>query len=254
MYKFLKLIGMSLSILFIMPLSAQAADSKTIVVYGASGKIGGLIVDVALERGHKVIGVSRNPANLTNDHGNFSAVTGDVTDPMSIKSTASNADAIIVSVTGAGDGNKPENSLEARSANAMISAYSGDNNAPRVIMIGGATTMFGDAEAMKEHLPFPAPEGTYMHGMLFGHLLALDAYRASSIPWTVVTPPLEIVGWGPKGLTDGDTTMDSYRTSTTEVIKDAEGHSRIYVRDLAKAAVDEIENAKFVGQRFTVGY
>ena len=39
--------------------SLQAADNLTIVVYGASGRIGEVIVEVALERGHKVIGISR---------------------------------------------------------------------------------------------------------------------------------------------------------------------------------------------------
>jgi len=39
--------------------STVAADE--IVIFGASGKIGGLIVQEALDRGHKVVGVSRKP-------------------------------------------------------------------------------------------------------------------------------------------------------------------------------------------------
>ncbi len=250
----LRFLATTLVVFPLFSLSIQAAEDKTIVVYGASGKIGGLIVDVALERGHKVIGVSRNPDRLSRDNENFSAVKGDVTNPDSIRSTARNADAIIISVTGAGKDNKPENSLEARAAKAMIDTYTGQEESPRVIQIGGATTMYGTAEAMEKNLPFPAEKGTPMHGMLFGHLVALQIYQASAITWTVVTPAQDILGWSPQGLTDPDTSRGSYRTSTTKILKDADGNSIIYVRDLANAAIDEIENGKFIRQRFTVAY
>ncbi|MYJ95676.1 MAG: NAD(P)H-binding protein, partial [Proteobacteria bacterium] len=60
--------------------AALAQSNQTIVVYGASGNIGGLIVNEALERGHAVIGVSRSPDRLTVEHANFTPVQGDVTD------------------------------------------------------------------------------------------------------------------------------------------------------------------------------
>ena len=74
------------------PLLDAVAD--TFVVYGASGNIGGAIVEEALSRGHDVIGVSRTPANLTNDHPGFSAVSGDVTDSDSIAETGSRRSAV----------------------------------------------------------------------------------------------------------------------------------------------------------------
>lgn len=237
-----------------LPLSVRATDSMTIVVYGASGKIGGMIVDVALERAHSVIGVSRNPGKLSRDSSNFIAVKGDVSDPASILSTTRRADAIIISVTGAGEGNKPENSLEARAAHAMIEAYGGREQRPRVVQIGGATTMYGSVEAMERNLPFPAEKGSSMHGMLFGHKVVLDAYRESTIPWTVITPPMHILGWSPQGITDARSSRGTYRTSTTEILKDKNGKSEIYVRDLANAAVDAAESGKFTGQRVMVSY
>jgi putative NADH-flavin reductase len=252
-----RLIKISMAILvmvYSMTQALHAAESKTIVVFGASGKIGGLIVKDALERGHKVIGISRNPDNLNYNHNNFSAVKGDITDPDSIKSVAKNADAIAISVTGPGEGNLPENALEARAAVSMIAAYTNDSDAPHIIQIGGATTMFGSTKAMEENIPFPVEEGTAFHGMIYGHMVALEAYRASNIPWTVLTPPLKIIGWGREGIEDAVTSKGKYRTSTSDFVNDAEGNSSIYVRDLAKAAIDEIENGRFVGQRFTIGY
>ena len=60
--------------------TAPLQTPQTILVFGAGGKIGGLIVENALERGHRVVGVSRRPEKLTQNHENFSAVKGNVTD------------------------------------------------------------------------------------------------------------------------------------------------------------------------------
>ncbi|MBT5030826.1 MAG: NAD(P)H-binding protein [Proteobacteria bacterium] len=227
---------------------------KSIVIYGASGKIGGLIVQQALERGHSVVGVSRDLSRLTLKHERFRAMQGDVTDVESVRSVTAGADVVAVSVAGSGAGNLPGNAVHARAAVVMVEAFSDMANAPHVIQLGGATTMFDTMEAMEEGLSNPAKEGTPMHGMLFGHLVALNVYRSSTIPWTIVTPPMTILGWTPDGIIDGSTTLDSYRTSTTEFVSDQDGKNEIYVLDLAKAVVDEAENAAFIGQRFTLGY
>lgn len=230
------------------------ANGKSIAVYGASGKIGGLIVDEALRRGYQVFGVSRNPLSLTLEAPGFLAVGGDLTDRDSVQTLAKTVDAIVISVSGTGEGNLPETTVHAVGAAHMVSVLSELDNAPRVIQIGGATTMFGDAEAMLENMPFRAKPGSPMHAMLFGHRVALDTYLASDINWTVVTPPVKILGWTPRKIKDPDTSMGAYRTSTTELVVDDEGENSIYVRDLAIATVDELDNAKFVQRRFTVGY
>jgi hypothetical protein len=81
----------------------QAVHADTIVVYGASGKIGGVIVDEALGRGHTVIGVARDTSKLKKDNKNFKAVEGDVTELDSFKKVTQGADAVIISVSGGGD-------------------------------------------------------------------------------------------------------------------------------------------------------
>ena len=234
--------------------AAQAQDNQTIVVYGASGSIGGLIVDEALERGHAVIGVSRSPDRLTVEHANFTPVQGDVTDVASFTAVTDGADAVVISVQGTPEGDfSPESATHALAAGTAAEALAGMEGAPYVLQIGGATTMFPTVEEMLANAPFPVPEGTPIYAMLIGHKVALDAYRASDIDWTVLTPPLGISGWTPEGITDAQP-RGEYRTSTTEFVMDEEGNSGIYVADLAAAAVDEIENRAFVRQRFTIGY
>jgi hypothetical protein len=231
--------------------SVQAADQQTIVVYGATGPIGGSIVNEALNRGHLVIGVSRDPSKFMIDSDNFAPAQGDVTDPASVAATIAGVDVVIVSVSGNADDNAPEKSTHAIAASTLVSVLGDLSPAPRVIQIGGATTMYGDKAAMSERLPFPAEEGTPVYGMLYGHLVALDEYRGSDIDWTVVTPPLSISGWR-----EGDNTRTGeYRTATDELVMDADGKSVITMSDLAVAVVDEVENGQYAGgQRFTVGY
>ena len=234
--------------------AVQAQDSQSIVVYGASGSIGGLIVNEALERGHSVIGVSRSPDRLTVEHPNFTPVQGDVTDVESFTAVTSGADAVVISVQGTPEGDfAPENSTHALAASTAAAAFDGMAGAPYVLQIGGATTMLPTVEDMLANAPFPVSEGTPPYAMLIGHKVALDTYLASDIDWTVLTPPFSIMGWTPDGISDTQQ-RGEYRTSISDFVTDDEGNSAIYVADLAAAAIDEIENRAFVRQRFTVGY
>jgi hypothetical protein len=132
-------------------------------------------------------------------------------------------------------------------------AFTGVRRNSYVIQIGGATTIYETKEAMLDHLPFPAEPGSPAYGMLFGHLVALQTYRASNIRWTVLTPPAEIDGWSMGAKTVLNRT-GKYRTSTAGLVEDASGKSVVNVADLAVAAVDEAEKQRFVGKRFTIGY
>ena len=235
--------------------AALAQDNQTIVVYGASGNIGGLIVDEALDRGHAVIGVSRSPDRLTVEHANFTPAQGDVTDVESFAAVTSGADAVVISVQGTPEGDfSPENSTHALAAITADAALVGTENAPYVLQIGGATTMLPTVEEMLANAPFPVSEGTPIYAMLIGHKVALDTYRASNIDWTVLTPPFNIMGWAPVGGISDTQRRGEYRTSTTDHVTDADGNNSIYVADLAAAAIDEVENRTFVRQRFTIGY
>ncbi|MCZ6526088.1 MAG: NAD(P)H-binding protein [Gammaproteobacteria bacterium] len=236
--------------------SIQAADNKTIVVYGASGRIGEVIVEVALERGYKVIGISRNPDKLQVEHKNFTAKKGDLMDVISIRELARGVDAIVISVLAKARDNQPENSLVAHAAKNMQEALGNLENKPYIVQIGSASLMYGstldDIRKNMKDAPFPFEEGTVMYGVLFGHQLSFRTYLASNLPWTIVAPPMKILGIYENP--DKTTTKETFRTSTSEPLIDTDGNNTIYVRDLARAAVSEIEDRKFERQVFTVGY
>ncbi|MGH8219563.1 MAG: NAD(P)-dependent oxidoreductase [Steroidobacteraceae bacterium] len=230
---------------------SAAAKGERIVIYGATGAIGSLIAQEALRRGDTVVGVARDPTRLKISNPAYTAVAGDVTDLDSFKRITHGADAVIISVLGHSTDNAPGNSVSARAAKVAVEAYTGVPLSPHVIQIGGAPTMYGTREAILAHLHLPA--GSAMYGIILGHLIALQTYRASHIRWTVLTPPLDIQGWK-MGAPPRPHRTGKYRVSTTELVRDAQGRSVINVADLAVAAVDEAEHPRFIGKRFTVGY
>ena len=239
-------------VLLLMTLALQpaAASGKHIVVYGATGAIGGLITQEALSRGDIVIGVARAPSKSVINNPNYKAVAGDVTNVESFKSITKGADAVIISVLDSGK-TAPEDSVSALAAKTAVAAYTGVANSPHIIQIGAAPTMYDTKEALLANVHIP-PENP-MYSIVLGHLAALQTYRASTIRWTVLTPPSNVQGWT-MGQPPQPHRTGKYRVSTTELVTDAQGKSALDVADVAVAAVDEAENPHFIGKRFTVGY
>lgn len=228
-------------------LSSTSVLGDTIVVYGATGNVGAKIVTEALDRGHDVIGVSRDPARLTVDHPNFTAVSGDVNDLDSMLETIGGTDVVVLSVRGYGPNNLPEETTNNRSSLTFIQAAGrlGDA-APRAIHLGGGSTLNRNGELLLESRN--SEEGTEQHGLAWGHWLTLQNYRASSgVRWTVITPS---GGYIPDGERTG-----TYRVGEDEVLVTEAGRpGRISHLDFAMALVDEIERPQAIGRRITVGY
>ena len=229
-------------------LTATVAGAETIVVYGASGRVGEVIVDEALQRGHDVIGVSRNPDSLATEAPNFSAVQGDVTSLESMLEIITGVDAVVITVRGIGPGNTPEEAVTSIAAETFVEAAGvlGDG-APRVIQVGGGTTLRIDGV-----YGFDNPEiepGTAQHGNAFGHWRAIEIYGAADgLQWAVLTPPPGGMNPGAPGERTGD-----YRLGGEDVLYDAAGDSAITMADFAVAVVDEAERPQALNRRAAVG-
>lgn len=221
------------------------ATATTVVIYGASGRVGNTIVTEALSRGHDVIGVSRNPASLKNEHLHFSAVAGDATQLDSMLEIIAGTDVVIFSLRGIGPGNTPEEATTARAAATFVQAARqlGDA-APHVIQVGGGITLWINGVWGLDDSELEA--GTARHGQYLGHWVAIETYRASTgVKWTVMTPP-------PSAMSPGERTGE-YRLGGEEVLFNAEGKSFISTEDFAVAVIDEAEIGRSMGKRVTVG-
>ena len=65
------------------------------------------------------------------------------------------------------------------------------------------------------------------------------------MPWTYLSPPARIAPGERTGV---------YRTGADELLVDANGESSISMEDYAVAVIDEAEEPRHVGRRFTVAY
>lgn len=225
---------------------SSAVAAETVVIYGASGNLGSKIVIEALDRGHEVIGVSRNPESMASSHENFSATSGDVTDVGSMLGIIRDADVVIISVNGNGDGNRPENAIVNLAAQTFIAAAQrlGDD-APRVIQMGGGYTLYRDGMLMVETLDLEP--GHPRHGIYYGHIAAISHYESSDVGWTVISPPPGAA------LQPGERTGE-FRLGEDEVIIGESGEASISQEDLAVLFINEVEDPQSISKRITLGY
>ncbi|WP_460944237.1 NAD(P)-dependent oxidoreductase [Spirosoma daeguense] len=72
-----------------------------LLIIGATGSVGRLLVEQALEQGHTVTALVRNPAKLnTIQQANFQAIQGDVLDLASVKKAVCGQDVVLCAVGG----------------------------------------------------------------------------------------------------------------------------------------------------------
>ncbi len=227
---------------------SQAVEPLRILVYGATGKVGTHVVDEALERGHVVTAVSRDPSRIQQQHDNLSAMAGDLLDSISIANLVIDQDVIIVSVRGiVGKPKIPENAIQRIAVENVVNILRDiGNDAPRLIHVGGSGTLELEPGVLyADKLPkIFLPKS--LEAEIQGQILALEYLRTvSDVKWSYATPP--------KNFTNGKRT-GIYRLGGDAMLKDSRGKSRISRRDFAVALIDEAENASYVRQRFSVAY
>jgi putative NADH-flavin reductase len=230
-------------------LAAQGQSaSLTILVYGASGKVGTHIVDEALNRGHRVTAVSRDPARITRVHDHLAVVQGDLLDPASVAGLVNGQDVVIVSVRGRiGKSKAPNDTISRIGAENVIRALRAQgDSAGRYIHIGGSGTLeVRPGVLYADTLPkIFIPK--YLETEIYGQVLTLQYLRTvTDVRWTYATPP--------KNFTNGKRT-GIFRIGGDTLLENAHGRSKISRADFAIAVIDEAESGAHVQQRFSVAY
>ena len=215
----------------------------SIVLFGAAGKIGHEIRAEALRRGNRVTAVVHNRP-LTAEP-NLVSVKGDIADETDVVKIASGHDAIISAYSPGLRSNTAEDAAVLIKA-AHESWFGGAVKAgvKRIIVVGGV----GSLEASpgvdvvdsdfypKEHKAHTLRNREILRGLRRGDY---------DLDWTYVSPPLEIKA-GPR--------TGTFRVGGDQLLRDADGNSRISEADFAIAILDEIEAGKAVRKRITVAY
>ena len=222
-----------------------------IIVYGSTGRVGSRVVNEALSRGHKVTAVSRDPARVRQQHENLAIVQGDILDRKSVGELVLGQDVIVVSVRGSADKSKdPEKAIHRVAAELLVGVLRDlGEHAPRLIYVGGAGSLevkpgvlYADSIPGVVRMMMPRS----LRQEIGGHVLTLQYLRTvDDVRWTYISPAKK---FGPGERTG------NYRIGGDQMLKDENGKSMISMEDFAVALIDEAENSRQVGARFSVAY
>lgn len=224
---------------------AQSEDNQRLLIYGASGKIGGEIVEEALIRGYEVTGVSRDASRLEAFDGRINVETGDILDRDRTAELIADNDAVIVSVGGPPASDDPAEYIAATAAESLVQVLSefGDDG-PRLIFVGNLFTLIYEDGKTLLDLGRVSEDHQY-YEMFYGHEIALETFRNSEgVNWTVACPPNGLRLEGKTG---------EVRWGGDVLLRDPDGApSQISPEDFAFAVLEELENGNYIRQRFNV--
>ena len=128
------------------------------------------------------------------------------------------------------------------SGSRNIIAAAKDSGVKRILAVGGAGTLLWDGIRCMDHPKFPkAYEGGAKSTAVVKELLLTE----TQIEWTVLCPALM--------LAPGQRT-GKYRLGLDDLLVMADSSSKISLEDYAMAMIDELEQPRHTGRRFTVGY
>ena len=155
-----------------------------LAIFGASGRSGIPLVKKALQQGHQVTALVRNPAKLALQHDHFQVIQGDVRDLNCVEQAIQGSDAVI-SVLGPTGG---KDDVMAVAADHLIQAMQKHQVRRLITLTGAGVEDPNDQPKLINHVisfllkttAREVYEQSYRH---------VEKVRASGLDWTVVRVP-----------------------------------------------------------------
>jgi putative NADH-flavin reductase len=214
-------------------------DVMRLTIFGASGKTGRHLVEQALEAGHTVTAVVRDPARLPLRHDRLQVVKADVLDPAAIGPAVAGVDAV-VSALGPRSYRQASSIISAGTASILQAMRAAGTS--RVVVVSAAPVASDDHGTT---LPYRLLVGPMLRALLrrgYADMAVMeDTTRRSGSDWTILRPPR---------LTNGP------RTGTWRQAKDANlrrGY-RLSRADLAEAILASLDDPDTVKATIAIGY
>jgi len=210
-----------------------------LTIFGATGGIGGQLLDQAVAAGHEVTAVVRDPRRFAPSRDGVRVVTADLTDPAPgvLESAVAGADAVL---SGVGPRPMAKAGVAEQGTRAIVRAM--DATGARRLVVVSAAPISTVPSPGRPHPPRRDPgEGFLMRHLLtpFAHTVMRERYadlalmedvlRASDLDWTIFRPPR---------LTNGRLT-GAYRTAAARNLRGGLVVSRADVAHAMLAAVGQ---------------
>lgn len=206
-----------------------------VVVFGAGGKTGHLVVDRAVAAGHEVTAFVRDPEEFRRAGGNdrASLAAGDATDAAAVDAAVAGRDAVIDAI----GGKTPykETDLERTAAETILRAMR-EHGVRRLVAVSG----LGVGDSVEQtpfwvtHLVMP----TFLRGMAKDKEAMEGEVRASGVDFVLVRAAF---------------LNDDPATGSVRVFEGHEKAHKITRADLARFVVEQLSSAAHLNRAVTVG-
>ena len=202
-----------------------------VLIVGAAGATGQLVVNRALAAGHTVTALVHDAEKYEPPAG-VRVVGGDATDAGTVSGAVAGQDAVIDTVGGHTPYLKTD--LERNTAKAIVEAMK-QHNVKRLVVISmlGVGDSKDQTPFLYEHVLMP----TFLRGATPDKEAMEAAVKSSGVDFVLVRPPL---------LKDGDA------TGSIKIVEDDNTAHKITRADLAQFLVDQLTSDTYVGQAVVV--
>jgi len=199
-----------------------------VVIFGANGKTGLLLVEQALAKGYQVVAYVRRPESIMIENPKLKIVVGNLNEPLKMKDTISGADACISAL---GGGSLTKHSIEIINGIKNIISIMEITNVHRLIYLSSLG-------ANESRYLIPQPLRFILTNFLLRVTLAdhnnnENNIRKSRLQWTIVRPG---------GLTNGQLTGDLRHGAENSKIK---GSTSISRANVASFMIQQLTNTSY---------
>lgn len=207
-----------------------------VAIIGASGFVGSAILNEALNRGHVVTAIVRNPEKISITNPNLKVVKADVINTEEVAKAVAGNEAVISSYSSF------DKDTYVTAINAIIEGIR-KAGIKRILAVSGAGSL--EVAPGVQMLDTPSFPAEWKGGALATREAFYVIRQQNDLDWTVFSPAAEIA--------PGERT-GKFRLGKDQLVTDADGHSRISTADYAIAMIDELEKPQHVKTRFTIAY
>ena len=211
-----------------------------ITIFGAGGDVGSRLVKETLFRGHEVTAVLRTPASIGKIPEGVHLRVTDVADTEQVARIVHGQDLVISAV-------RPPDGREQDMVGLTSSILRACGMAGvRVLIVGGAASLRLAEDELHTVLTAPGFLPDSVRPIALASQAQYELCLAETeADWTYLCPPAMLVPGHRVGR---------YRIGADILLKNDEGNSEISMEDFAVALLDEAEQPRHQGRRFTVAY